>query len=84
MTVLERDKVLYDIFGMVWYSMFWYVGTLYGIVWCGLIQHSVVFYCMYGLVTVLVQDEVWYRGRGSFMPESVSLVRLELGEIQCG
>ena len=37
MTVLERDKVLYDIFGMVWYSMFGMLGhcmVLSGMVFC--------------------------------------------------
>ena len=35
-----------------------------------------------GFMAILGQDEVWYHSRGSFMPDSVSLVRLELGKIQ--
>ena len=33
-----------------------------------------------GFMAILGQDEVWYHSRGSFMPDSVSLVRLELGK----
>ena len=51
---------------IIWYCLVWFDIAQHCAVWC--------------FVTVLVQDEVWYRSRGSFMPDSVSLVRLELGK----
>ena len=53
--------------GLGFFGMVWYSIVLSGMVW-------------YGMATVLVEDEVWYDRRGSFMPDSVSLVRLELGK----
>ena len=62
-------------YGMVWYGMVcyvWYALVCFGMLSCGLVW--------YGFTTVLGQEEVWYDRRGSFMPDSVSLVRLELGK----
>ena len=67
-------------FDFVRYSIFWYFFAIvvwYCLVWFGIVLYCLVWYCM---ATVLVEDEVWYDRRGSFMPDSVSLVRLELGK----
>ena len=44
MTVLERDKVLYDIFGMVWYSMFGMLGH-YMVLSGDIAQYCAVWFC---------------------------------------
>ena len=72
---------------LIWFSIVWYGLLLYGMVWYSIICYVLVCFGMlscglvwYGFTTVLGQDEVWYDRRGSFMPDSVSLVRLELGK----